>query len=160
MNAGAPGMNSRKSRDRAMAPSGADFKRRTVVTGANSPTLETSRPRLSASFDAIFSISSASFWAPSGKGIRFAAPEDIRQALPSETGEPSGAAAVIVFDRMPADFSNIVISRGVSGVRVIARSLLVDQGRHRFVPSQVWILGEIVAHLLDNIFWCLDRAIA
>ena len=112
MKAGASGMNSRKSRDRAIVPSGAegaDLKRLTVVTGTDSATPNTSRPRLTASFGAILSIRSASAWAPAGKGMRFASPDDIRHALPSETGDPSTAAAIL-FDRTPADFFKTVIS--------------------------------------------------
>jgi hypothetical protein len=56
--------------------------------------------------------------------MRFASPDDIQHALASETGDPS-AAAVMVFDRIPADFLKTVSSSaafegsGAAGVVIV-----------------------------------------
>jgi hypothetical protein len=122
-------MNSRKSRVRAIVPAAADFKWRAVVTGANSPTLDVSRPRLGASLGAMVSIRLASEWTPSGRGARFAPPDDIRQALPSETGDPS-ALTVMIFDKMPPVFMKTVISteREEEAVIFIQLARLIRRG--------------------------------
>jgi hypothetical protein len=125
MKAGAPSANSRKSREREIVPSTDAFKRLKVVTGAESPTLSANRPRLSASFGGMLPIRSVRLSADSGNETRLAVPADIRQALPSETGEPSSAAA-IVFDKIPLDFVKTVIS---TSAEVMAHTATVTAAR-------------------------------